>query len=318
MPSKAEKRSRRNQYDSAVTSVQRYRDFIAPAYWPTWLAIGGVYLLAWIPITLRLPLCRALAVLFYWLVPQRRRVVNTNIALCFPQLTEQQQRQLVRETYVSNTLSFFETAHAWCRSVDNLQFDIQGFEHFQQALADGNGVIAMSGHFGPIDILGALFNGKTRFSVMHRKHDNPLFNYFMTRARENFCDDTIARKDLKGLLRVLKQGKAVWYAPDQDYGRKASVFVPFFAIPTATITMTSKLVKATGAKVIPMSAYRTADCRGFVVKFEPPMRLGEGDDVADARAINQWLEARIQEHPAQYLWLHKRFKTRPEGEPSLY
>jgi KDO2-lipid IV(A) lauroyltransferase len=152
---------------------------------------------------------------------------------------------------------------------------------------------------------------------MYRKHDNPLFNYFMTKAREDFCEDTIARKDIKGLMRTLKQGKSVCYAPDQDYGRRASVFVPFFDIPTATITMTSKLAKATKAKVIPVSAYRTADCRGFVLKFEPPMPIGD-DDIADAHAINRWLEARIREHPDQYLWLHKRFKTRPEGEPSLY
>ncbi|MEJ2042476.1 MAG: lipid A biosynthesis acyltransferase [Reinekea sp.] len=310
--------SHRNQKDSQVTDVYRYRDFLSPKYWLTWLAIAGLYLLAWLPIFIRIPLARLLSVLLYLAVSSRRHVVQTNIQLCFPELDIKAQRKLIRKTYFANTLNFFETAHAWCRPVDRLSFEIRGQEHLEKAFASGRGILVLSGHFGPIDILGALLKGKVRFSIMYRKHDNALFNYFMTKAREDYCDETIARKDIKGLIRALRKGKAIWYAPDQDYGRKSSVFVPFFGIETATITMTSKLAETTGAVVLPVSAYRTDNYRGFVLNIEEPINIPSGDEIADACHVNQWLEQRIREHPDQYLWLHKRFKTRPESEPSLY
>ncbi len=309
---------KRNQKDSRVTEVQRYRDFLSPRYWPAWFGIGGIYLMAWLPIPVRLGLSRLIAGLLYRLVPSRRKVAQTNIRLCFPELSAVEQHRLVKQTFFSNTLNFFETAHAWCRPVTSVPFHIEGLQHYKDAVASGRGILVLSGHFGPIDILGALLIGICEFSVVYRKHDNALFNYFMTRARERYSKKTLARKDMKGLLRELKQGGAIWYAPDQDYGRKASVFVPFFSIPTATITMTSKLAKMGDAIVLPVSAYRTDDHRGFVLNIEAPVAIPSGDDVADARWINEWLESRIRRHPEQYLWLHKRFKTRPEGEASVY
>lgn len=306
------------QKNSQVTAVHSYSDFLAPKYWLTWLNIAGVYAMAWLPISVRIPLSRFLAALLYRFVPSRRHIAETNIRLCFPEKTSAEQTQLVKDTFFSNTLTFFETAHAWCRPVTSLHYELTGLEHVLDAQKDGHGVLLLSGHFGPIDISGPHLGKHIDFASVYRKHDSPLFNYFMTRSREKFSKVTIARKDMKGQLRQLQKGGVIWYAPDQDYGRIASVFAPFFGIPTATITMTSKLAKAGRAKVVPVSGYRTADNRGFVIKMEPPMAIPSGDDVADATLINQWVEQRIREHPEQYLWLHKRFKTRPEGEPSLY
>jgi len=310
---------KKGQKDSRVTEVQSYLDFLSPRYWGAWLGIAGIYLMAWLPIVIRIQLSKAIAWVLFHAVSSRRKVAQTNIRLCFPNLTSAQQQDLVRQTFFSNTLNFFETAHAWCRPVTSVPFKVEGLEHYQAAVSSGKGVLVLSGHFGPIDILGALLIGKAEFSVVYRKHDNALINYFMTRARERYSKSTIARKDMKGLLRELRKGGAIWYAPDQDYGRKASIFVPFFGVNTATITMTSKLAKAGNATILPVSAYRTSDHRGFVLKIEPPPQdMPSGDEQKDALWINQWLESKIRLHPEQYLWLHKRFKTRPEGEASLY
>ncbi|WP_320822377.1 lipid A biosynthesis acyltransferase [Reinekea sp.] len=309
---------RKNQKNSRVTEQHRFRDFLAPVFWPTWLAIAGLYLMAWLPVRVRLLVSRGLAHVLYRLVASRRKVAQTNIRLCFPHLDALAQESLVRAVFYSNTLNYFETALAWCRPNHSMQLEVKGLEHLHRAQATGRGVILLSGHFGPIDIAGSLIVDHVALTFVYRKDDNPLFNYFITRARERYCTATLAHKDMKGILRALKGGATLWYAPDQDYGRETSVFVPFFGVPTATLTMTSKLAKAGNALVVPISGYRRADGRGFVATIEAPLDIPSGDEVSDARAINAWLERRIVEHPEQYLWLHKRFKTRPEGEPSVY
>lgn len=274
--------------------------------------------MAWLPIALRIPIAKGLAVLLYRLVPSRRKVAQTNIRLCFADKSPQEQEALVKATFFSNTLTFFETAHAWCRSTKGVNYELKGLEHLKQAQANGQGVLLLSGHFGPIDISGPHLGSHVDFASVYRRHDSPLFNYFMTRARERFSIATFARRDMKSQLRHLRRGGVIWYAPDQDYGRKASVFAPFFGVQTATITMTSKLAKAGQAVVVPISGYRKADHKSFVIVIEPAMNIPSGDDIADSTVINQWLERRISEHPEQYLWLHRRFKTRPEGEPPIY
>lgn len=308
----------KNQKDSKVTEIYRFRDFLGPKYWRTWLLIGGIYVLAWLPIWLRLAIAKVLSSLAYSLISSRRKVAETNVRLCFPKLNEVDIDKFVRATFLSSILSFFETAHAWCRPTKNLDATFIGLEHLTEAVKSGKGVLLLGGHFALIDMLGALMSQHFDVATVYRKQDNPLINYFMVRARERFHKVTIARKDMKKLLRTLKEGGIVWYAPDQDYGRKASVFVPFYGVQTATITMTSKLAKLSDAIVIPLSGYRQKDNKSFIIEVEEPIELPSGDDVADAALVNRWLESRINKCPEQYLWLHKRFKTRPEGEPSVY
>jgi len=309
---------KKGQKDSRVTELYRYRDFLSPVYWSTWLGIGALYLMAWLPVTIRIGLSRVLGRVLYHVVGSRRRIAETNIRLCFSHLSQAEQTALVKETFFSNTLAYFETAYAWCRPAKFITHSIEGLEHIEQAKAKGQGIMMLGGHFAPIDILGALVGEYVEYASVYRKHDNPLFNYFMTKSRERFSPKTIARKDIKGMIREFRSGGTIWYAPDQDYGRKPSIFVPFFGVQTATITMTSKLAQSGNAAVIPLSAHRTEDNKGIVIKFEPPLEIPCGDDVKDAITVNSWLEDRIKEHPAQCLWLHKRFKTRPEGEPSVY
>ncbi len=143
-----------------------------------------------------------------------------------------------------------------------------------------------------------------------------LFNLFMTRSRESFMDDCISHKDVRSMMRSLRKGRVLWYAPDQDYGPQDSVFVPFFNIPTATITATSRISAMAKAAVIPISFVR--DSGRYKVTVYEPLDIPSGDDVQDATQFNEWVESIAKQYPEQYLWLHKRFKTRPEGEAKLY
>lgn len=320
MPEAKSRRRSGPQQDSHVTDRYQYSDFLAPRYWGSWLFIGMMHLLGRLPAGARIGLARVLTPVTLKVAASRRRVAERNLALCFPEKTDEQRQYLLRETFFANLLGLLETARAWVGPLAPLQHHVrwEGLEHLDAARDAGQGVLMVGGHFAILDLAGGLFGLIRDYDLVYRKHDDPLLNYFMTRSRERFCGNTLARKDMRGMIRSLKSGRIVWYAPDQDYGRKASTFVPFFNIPTATVTMTSKLAKVTNARVIPVFFYREASNRDYVARFGPPLPIPSGDEDADAAAFNAWLETCVRERPEQYLWLHKRFKTRPEAEPSFY
>lgn len=314
------KRPGRRQRDSRVTEGTQYSDFLAPKYWGAWLFIGFMYVIGYIPGKVRIGLAHLLTPLAMRLARSRHHIAKTNIDLCFPEKTEAERKKLVRDTFFANVLGFFETADSWVRPIERMRSRVhwEGVEHLDAAEKDGQGVLLVGGHFAILDMAGALFGLIKPYDLVYRKHDNVLLNYFMTRSRERWCERTLARRDMKGLIRSLREGRIVWYAPDQDYGRKASEFVPFFNIQTATVTMTSKLAKSGNARVIPVFFYRNPSLLDYSARFGPPLPIPSGDDIADAACFNAWLEGCVREAPDQYLWLHKRFKTRPEGEPSVY
>ncbi|MCH8531375.1 MAG: LpxL/LpxP family Kdo(2)-lipid IV(A) lauroyl/palmitoleoyl acyltransferase [Saccharospirillum sp.] len=317
---KAESSSASRQRNSRVTDQYRYRDFLAPRYWGAWLFIGFMQALGRLPARARIVVARGLTPLLLKVARSRRRVAERNIALCFPELSQAERDERVRNTFFASVLGFLETALAWCGPVSPIldRIEIEGLENLAAAKAQGKGVLMVGGHFAMLDLAGALFGLIEDYDLVYRKHDNLLLNYFMTRSREKYCKGTLARKDMRGLIRSLKSGNIVWYAPDQDFGRKASVFVPFFGIPAATVTMTSKLAKVSGAVVLPVVFWREPSHQHYGARFGKPLPIPSDDEVADAAAFNAWLEGEVRAHPDQYLWLHKRFKTRPEGEPSVY
>jgi KDO2-lipid IV(A) lauroyltransferase len=241
-----------------------------------------------------------------------------NIRACFSDRDAAQQESLIKEALVANVFGLIETAHAWVRGVDGLEIEMQGWENYEAAKKDGRGILVFSCHFSMLDMGAAIVGDKIPTGTIYRKHDNPLFNYYMTRSREKFVKYTVARKDIKGMIRRLKAGENLAYLPDQDFGRKRSIFVPFFGVPAATITMTSQLAEVGNAIVLPISAYRVGHTPKYILTIHPLMDIPTGDHVADTQTWVRWLEDRVREHPEQYLWFHKRFKTRPEGEPSVY
>jgi len=198
---------------------------------------------------------------------------------------------------------------------------IEGIEHLQAAQREGEGAILMAVHFTTLEIGAALLGQVHTIDGMYREHGNPVFDFIQRRGRERHNADSLAveRDDVRGMLKLLRKGRAIWYAPDQDYGIKQSIFVPLFGIPAATVTATTKFARLGKARVIPFTQKRLEDGSGYRLVVHPPLEDFPGEtEEADCLRINQWVEGVLRECPEQYLWAHRRFKSRPEGEPRLY
>ncbi len=262
-----------------------------------------------------------LGMLIYHLMPWRRSVAQINIALCFPDRTAAQQHAMVKNNFRSAGISLLETALSWWGTRAQIEplIQIEGIEHLHRALQLQRGVILLSAHFTCLEIGGRLLALRQRFHVMYKKHRNPLFEAVMKQAREHNYERAIERHDVRSMLRSLKQGNAVWYAPDQDFGAQHSVFAPFMGVTCATLAAPARLAKMSGAPVVPFFPQRLEDGSGYRLILLPALdNFPSHDEVADATRINGVIEHAVRRAPEQYLWLHRRFKTRPPGEAPLY
>lgn len=255
-------------------------------------------------------------------LPSRREITATNIRLCFPELSPSARAALVRKSFRSNGIGILEIGLAWFR--DPAGFlpvtRVHGLEHVDAGLAKGNGILLLGGHYSTLDLGGSLVTQFIEADVMQRDHNNPLMNAVMTRAREKRYGTVLDSRNLRGLLKNLKANRIIWYATDQDYGRKGTVFAPFFGVPAASITTTSRIAERSGCAVIPFSHFRREGEIGYDIYFQPPLEdFPSGDDLVDATQVNAAIEHEIRRHPDQYLWMHRRFKTRPSrDEPRFY
>lgn len=297
--------------------------FLHPRYWLLWCGLAILWLVTQLPYRFLLQLGRALGALMLLVATSRRHIVTRNLELCFPQLSQAERQRLVRENFAAMGIAFFEMAMSWWWPKKRLSrlVQVQGLEHLQEAQAQAQGVILMAIHFTTLEIGAALLGQQHTIDGMYRAHKNPVFDYVQRRGRERHNADAqaIEREDVRGMLKVLRQGRAIWYAPDQDYGPKQSLFVPLFGVPAATVTATSKFAKLGRAQVMPMRQTRLPNGQGYLIQIEPPLQDFPSDsDEQDCLRINRWIEQTIAQHPEQYLWAHRRFKTRPEGEAKLY
>ncbi|MBO2926262.1 lipid A biosynthesis lauroyl acyltransferase [Metapseudomonas otitidis] len=297
--------------------------FLHPRFWPLWLGLGLLWLLTQLPYPVLVRLGRVLGGWMGRLAGSRRRIVRRNLELCFPAMTAEARERLLRENFASTGIAFFEMAMSWWWPAARLRrlAHIEGLEHLQQAQAEGQGVILMALHFTTLEIGAALLGQVHTIDGMYREHKNPLFDYIQRRGRErhNLDATAIEREDVRAMLKVLRAGRAIWYAPDQDYGAKQSLFVPLFGINAATVTATTKFARLGRAKVLPFTQERLADGSGYRLVVHPPLADFPGEsEEADCIRINQWIEQEVSRLPEQYLWAHRRFKSRPEGEPKLY
>ena len=253
---------------------------------------------------------------------RRRRIAEINLALCFPELTAIQHTALLAEHFAALGIGLFETATAWWAPDEKLHglARVEGAEHLQQALDRGKGVILLTGHFTTLELGARFITWQQPFHAMYRSHKNLLYETVMRRERKRRSRlPPLPHEDLRGLLRAFKQGRAVWYAPDQNHGLRNSVFAPFFGIPTCTLTATSRLAALSGAAVVPYFPRRLSGTAGYEVVILPALENFPSSDItADTQRINELLEHYIRRAPEQYLWVHRRFKTRPPGQPSLY
>ena len=292
----------------------------SPRFWPI---RAGLALGAWLtrlPVPVLMRIGRVLGGLAFHLMPGRRRIARTNLGLCFPELDTDARRRLLRTHFESLGLGVIETALCWWAPAAKLRglAQVEGLEHLQHALQAGRGVILLSAHFTTLEIGGRLLALHAPFHVLYRRHKNAAFEDVMQRARAQHFEKAIPRDDMRGMLKSLKANMPVWYAPDQNYGAEHSIFVSFFDIPASTITATARLARISGARVVPFFQERLDD-DSYRLRLYPALdNFPTDDEAADTQRINDLIEAEVRKMPAQYLWAHRRFKTRPDGMPSLY
>ncbi|WP_193165063.1 LpxL/LpxP family Kdo(2)-lipid IV(A) lauroyl/palmitoleoyl acyltransferase [Microbulbifer hainanensis] len=302
----------------------RFRaELLHPRYWPTWLLFGLWFLVAQLPYRWQLGLGRLVGRLMLRVAPSRRTIAERNLALCFPEMNDDERAALLRRNFESNGIALMETGMAWFRSSGWLRkrLTVEGLEHLQAPQARGQGVVLMAMHFTTLEIGAAFMAMCHKVDGMYRPHKNPVYDYMQRKGRERHGEDSevYQRKDVRGMLRALQRGRAVWYAPDQDYGIKQGVFAPLFGQPAATVTGTSRFARVGRAQVVPYTVTRLEGAGGYQMKVYPPIdEIPSGDELQDAILVNQFVEARMRENPDQYMWVHRRFKTRPEGAENIY
>lgn len=297
------------------------RDYLAPRYWPTWLLLGFMRLCARLPFAWLLRTGSFIGMIFYCLSASRRRIAETNIGLCFPELNKAQQRKIEKACFRNIGVSVMETALAWWGSEAKIKalYRIEGLHHVERARRDNKAILLLSGHMSCTEIGARQLAFHVPFQAMYKPAKNKLFESVMLAKRSSFYREMVPRKQSRRLLRNLKQKIPTWYAPDQNFGHDDTVFAPFFGVPAVTLTATARIAAGTGAVVIPFFPYRLPDNSGYrLVLGEPLKDFPGGNTVADASRINHVIETAVRLAPDQYLWVHKRFRHRPPGEASIY
>ena len=294
--------------------------FLAPKYWPTWIGLGILRLVNMLPFDAQLKTGSLLGRVIYRIAKSRRHVAEVNISLCFPELSEKEQDTLVKNIFINNGIGIIETAMAWWSDRESFKqrVTLEGREHLDAALKQGKGVILLGAHFSTLDLGGLLFSLFYPLNTMYRPHNNPLMEHFIQKGRLRSIDKLIDRSDFRTLIRALRANEIVWYAPDQDFGPKHSVYAPFFGVEAATVTATSRIAKMNSSPVVMLTHHRLQDGSYKLVLHPAVEEFPCGTDEQSAARINKELEAGIRMEPAQYMWVHKRFKSHPKGKNFRY
>jgi KDO2-lipid IV(A) lauroyltransferase len=294
---------------------------LSPRYWLSWLGLGLVWLVGQLPYRALLAFGRALGTLTVRLPGERRHVAQRNLELCLPHLSPAERNDLLRAALRDLGTMFVEFALAWFgseRAIAAVPCEVEGLEHLEACRRSGRGALLVGGHFSHLELCARLVSQRIRIAGMYRVMDDAVFERAVLRARLRYAQTMYVKEDLRRTVKYLRGGGTVWYAPDQDMRGKDSVFVPFFGVPAATITATHHLARLSGAAVIPFFHKRKPE-GGYVLRLEAPLADFPGDDVAtDTARVNACVERMVRDAPAQYLWIHKRFKTRPPGEAPVY
>lgn len=297
------------------------RRLLHPRHWPMWLLMGGLWIVAQLPYQMQMRLGRVVGRLTAHLARSRRHVAACNLALCFPELDATQRADLLRAHFASLGMGVIELPLSWWAPQSRLEgrLRLEGLEHLKAVQARGQGAILLSGHFTSIDVCGRLFAPHADVDILFRAQDNPVMEYFLGGYRKQRFRHTIERHDIRAMVRALRQGRTIWYAPDQNYRGSNSALVPFFGHPAPTNTGTARLARMTGAAVLPFSMERQLETGTYLIRIDPPLADFPSDDpIADTQRQNEILEAQIRRCPAQYFWVHERFKKRPLPLPDVY
>ena len=285
-----------------------------PRHWPAWIGIAAMALLARLPWPMQRALGRGLGTVLRVVLADRRRVAARNLDLCFPALDDDARAALLRGHFAALGIGVFEFARAWWGSVEPLRrgLRIEGLEHMQAARAGGRGVILISGHFTTLEACGRLLCDHVPLAGMYRPHAEPVMEWAVKRGRLRYATAMFARDALRPAVKHLRDGGTLWFAPDQESRRGESVFVPFFGRPASSLTSTHQLARLSGASVVLFGHERRAD-GGYTLRLSPPLPdFPSTDAVADTARIMAGIEDMARATPAQYLWIHRRFKRQPD------
>lgn len=297
--------------------------YFLPKYWLTWVGVIILYTISWLPYKLQLFLGKLLGRLLYKIGSSRKKVAMKNLELCFPEMSQEELTHTLKKNFENTGIALFETGMGWWWPDWRVKRKIKivGLEHLEKAKQEDKGVLLLTMHYLSVEINCRGIGMGHPMVVFYRPHNNQLMEFFQFRGRGRSNKYMLGKRDVKGLITALRQKEVCVYLPDQDYGRNRSLFVPFFAVPDAATT-TGTLIFARQKNIqnhilIPT---RNDDGSGYTLEIKPMMEnFPTDDDEADLIRINQELEKAIMYKPEQYMWLHRRFKTRPnKDDPSLY
>ncbi|MCC8378439.1 MULTISPECIES: kdo(2)-lipid IV(A) palmitoleoyltransferase [Xenorhabdus] len=296
--------------------------FLHPRYWFTWFGLTILWLLVQLPYPVLMRLGASAGKLSRHFLKRRERITCRNIELCFPHISEEEKENMIAANFASLGMALAETGIAWFwsdRAVKRL-FNVSGLENLHSAQSEKNGVMLIGIHFMSLELGGRISGLCQPMMAMYRPHNNLVMEYVQTKGRMRSNKAMIDRRDLKKMVRFLKQGESVWFAPDLDYGPKGSTFAPFFAVEKAATTNgTFVLFRLAKPAMVPIILIRNKNNDGYKLIIEPALNNYPHTDESSAAAyMNKVIERQIMHAPEQYLWLHRRFKTRPAGEESLY
>ncbi|MGA3698617.1 Kdo(2)-lipid IV(A) acyltransferase [Enterobacteriaceae bacterium TYF_5] len=298
------------------------KSFLQPKYWLTWFGIGLLYILVLLPYPVIYWLGTRLGRLSKVFLKKRVQIAERNLELCFPQMPKSEREALVNKNFESVGMGLFETGMAWFWPEWRVKrwFKVSGLENVSMIQEKGQGILLIGIHFLTLELGARIFGIYNPGVGVYRPNDNPVMDWLQTWGRLRSNKFMIDRKDVKGMIRSLKAGEIVWYAPDHDYGPRKSVFVPLFAVDkAATTTGTYILARTSKPALIPFTPKRLPEGKGYELIISPPVADFPVDNEENtARAMNKVVEQEILRAPDQYMWLHRRFKTRPEGDASLY
>ena len=294
-------------------------EFIHPKFYPTWILILLMRIAVFIPFQFQVILGKVIGKLIYPFMKKLRETAYSNISNCFPEKKQPQVTLLVKQHFDAIGISLFETANAYYGSDRKIKklLSINNKHFFSDALKDEGGIILLCSHFMPLMLGSRALLLENTIANVYRPQNNKLFDKAMVKGYTKNGAVMIKSKDTRSILKAIKNSLPIWYAPDQDLGINNSVFAPLFGIETATASATARLAKNNNTRVIPYSFIRTK--HGYEMSFDKPIKnYPSNDPIKDATTTNKILENQIIKAPEQYLWIHRRFKTRPDGQENFY
>lgn len=298
------------------------RPSFAPSHWPGWLAVGVMWATGKLPWRLGFALSVPLGWLLLRLAGRRRRIAERNLERCFPERDAAERQRLLEQHFRALARMLFETCWAWSAGERRFRraVRIEGGEHVEAARAAGKGIMLITAHVTCLEMGGRITCiAAPETHPVYRPLRSPVLEWYQNRSREAYAAAAISNRDTRAILRALRRNEAIWYAPDQDFGAERSVFAPFFGIETATLEATVRLVQLSGCAVVPMYPVFDVADGSWTLRFDPPLADFPGGDArADLARVNAIFEKKIRRAPEQYWWIHRRFKTRPPGEPPFY